>query len=78
MITFRNAKTVVFAKLGPIPIVPKCSVDFRRHQTSLDIDIAAHYIFYITCALLSGTFLCRFVSNNKTNCIKNKLYNLNK
>jgi hypothetical protein len=58
--------------------VPKCSVDFRRHQTSLDIDIAAHYIFYITCALLSGTFLCRFVSNNKTNCIKNKLYNLNK
>ena len=44
MITFRNAKAVVFAKLGPIPIVPKCSVDFGRHQTSHDIDIAAHYI----------------------------------
>ena len=52
MITFRKAKAVVFAKLGPIPIVPKCSVDFGRHQTSLDIDIAAHYIFYITCAIL--------------------------
>ena len=52
MITFRNAKTVVFAKLGWDPIVPKCSVDFGRHLTSLDIDIAAHYIFYITCAIL--------------------------
>ena len=60
MITFRNAKTVVFAKLGPIPIVPKCSVDFRRHSTSIDIDIVAYYIFYITYALLSGTFCAIF------------------
>jgi hypothetical protein len=64
MITFRNAKAVVFAKLGPIPIVPKCSVDFGRHQTSLDIDIAAHYIFYITCALLSGTFCADLAFDN--------------
>ena len=64
MITFRNAKAVVFAKLGPIPIVPKCSVDFGRHQTSLDIDIAAHYIFYINCALLSGTFCADLAFDN--------------
>ena len=64
MITFRNAKTVVFAKLGWDPIVPKCSVDFGRHLTSLDIDIAAHYIFYITCALLSGTFCAVLTFDN--------------
>ena len=36
--------------------------DVTRRQ--FDIDIAAHYIFYITCALLSGTFCADLAFDN--------------
>ena len=44
---FRNAKTTAFAKLGPIPTVPKYSSDFDVTRRQVDIDIVAHYIFCI-------------------------------
>jgi hypothetical protein len=46
MIIFRNAKTTAFAKLGTFPTVPKYSSDFDVTRRQVDIDIAAHFIFY--------------------------------